>query len=262
VNFQIEESSLIEFAKSVELTATKVLEGLHSSARGGDGLEFHSSLPYSEGEDARRIDWKRYAATDRVFVRRFEKEEKSSWKILIDRSPSMQYQGKSLIAAKFAASILFMSRLWGDSWELCPFEALSLEEAFSELSSERAGLMPEEFQRVSGEAGSRLLVFSDFFFDRSILERLSLLGKEEFHSFHFLQVLSSEETRFGFEEVFRFEDLESESKITLDGRLVRKRYLEELKSVQDELSRLGNSFFLEVDREPLEQKILEFFETL
>ena len=53
----VSESQLLEFAKSIQLEASKALEGLHASRRGGEGLEFHSSNQYTEGDDARFIDW-------------------------------------------------------------------------------------------------------------------------------------------------------------------------------------------------------------
>ena len=61
-------SELIEFAKTVELEATRFLEGQHRSARAGQGIEYHSSVAYAEGEDAKHLDWKRFAATDRFLV--------------------------------------------------------------------------------------------------------------------------------------------------------------------------------------------------
>jgi len=229
---QLDESQLHEFAKSVELTATRFLEGMHPSARGGEGIEFHSYQPYTEGEDARRIDWRRWAQSDRLFVRKFEKTEKLGWSILVDRSPSLQFAEKAKHAQLFCGVLCYLAKLWADSWMLVPSTHQDLQEAFKNLLAGQVGLEPSAFSQVQGNSKNRLVVVSDFFFETEEIEKAMEVWKAEFDSISLVQVLASEEMAFPYAEVTEFEDLESSKKLLLDGKAVQKAYLQELANLQ------------------------------
>jgi len=229
---QLDESQLQEFAKSVELTATRFLEGMHHSARGGEGVEFHSYQAYTEGEDARRIDWRRWAQSDRLFVRKFEKTEKLGWSILIDRSPSLAFSDKASQAKLFAGVLCYLAKLWGDAWTLLPNSQQDIQEAYRSLQSGEVGLEPGEFESVPGNSKNHLVVVSDFFFEVEDLSKCFDVWKGEFDSISLMQLLASEEISFPYDEVTEFEDLESSKKLLLDGKAVKKAYLKELESLQ------------------------------
>ncbi|NIM70794.1 MAG: DUF58 domain-containing protein, partial [Xanthomonadales bacterium] len=65
--------------------------GLHDSPYHGFSSEFSDHRKYSPGDEPRNIDWKVYARTDRLYIKRFEAETNLDCNILLDASESMAY---------------------------------------------------------------------------------------------------------------------------------------------------------------------------
>ena len=80
--------SLIVAAKDVAAT---VMHGVHGRRRAGVGETFWQFRPFTMGESASRIDWRRSARDDRLYVREREWEAAHTIWIWMDRSPSMAY---------------------------------------------------------------------------------------------------------------------------------------------------------------------------
>ena len=91
----IDEVKNIDAIKSLDLLATQVVEGfitgLHKSPFHGFSVEFAEHRLYNKGESTRHIDWKLYAKTDKLFVKRYEEETNLRSHIIIDNSSSMHY---------------------------------------------------------------------------------------------------------------------------------------------------------------------------
>ena len=82
----------------LELLAKQVVEGfitgLHKSPFHGFSVEFAEHRLYNTGESTRDIDWKLYARTEKLFVKRYEEETNLRAQILLDTSGSMFYPEK------------------------------------------------------------------------------------------------------------------------------------------------------------------------
>lgn len=85
----------LEKYKSLDFFAKQVVEGfitgLHKSPFHGFSVEFAEHRLYNAGESTRNIDWKLFARTDNLFVKRFEEETNLRCQILIDKSSSMYF---------------------------------------------------------------------------------------------------------------------------------------------------------------------------
>lgn len=85
----------MEKYKSLDFFAKQVVEGfitgLHKSPFHGFSVEFAEHRLYNAGESTRNIDWKLFARTDKLFVKRFEEETNLRCQILIDKSSSMYF---------------------------------------------------------------------------------------------------------------------------------------------------------------------------
>lgn len=85
----------MEKYKSLDFFAKQVVEGfitgLHKSPFHGFSVEFAEHRLYNSGESTRNIDWKLFARTDKLFVKRFEEETNLRCQILIDKSSSMYF---------------------------------------------------------------------------------------------------------------------------------------------------------------------------
>lgn len=84
--------------KNLELLAKQVVEGfitgLHKSPYHGFSVEFAEHRLYNPGESIRHIDWKLFARTEKLFVKRYEEETNLRCNILLDTSSSMLFPDK------------------------------------------------------------------------------------------------------------------------------------------------------------------------
>src|ERR1700710_436915 len=79
---------LVVAAKEV---AASVQHGVHGRRRAGVGETFWQFRPFVWGESTNRIDWRRSARDDRIYVREREWGAAHTVWIWMDRSPSMAY---------------------------------------------------------------------------------------------------------------------------------------------------------------------------
>jgi len=80
---------------NLDLLARQVVEGfisgLHKSPFHGFSAEFAEHKVYNNGESTRHIDWKLYAKTKKLFVKRYEEETNLRCHLILDNSASMHY---------------------------------------------------------------------------------------------------------------------------------------------------------------------------
>ncbi|GJD57195.1 DUF58 domain-containing protein [Methylobacterium dankookense] len=99
--------------------------GLHGRRRAGPGESFWQFRPFVTGEAAARIDWRRSARDDRLYVREREWEAAHNIWLWIDRSASMGFASELAAAPKVERALVL---------------GLALADAFVE-GGERVGLL-------------------------------------------------------------------------------------------------------------------------
>ena len=101
----------IKLATNIEFFARQVVEGFitgkHKSPYHGFSVEFAEHKFYNPGESTRHIDWKLFARTDKLFVKRFEEETNLRCQLIIDTSSSMYYPNFTNISLKNPNKVLF-----------------------------------------------------------------------------------------------------------------------------------------------------------
>src|SRR4249920_2535390 len=137
-----------EIAKieNLDLLAKQVVEGfligLHKSPFHGFSVEFAEHRLYNPGESTRHIDWKVYARTDRLYVKKFEEETNLRCMLVMDASSSMFFPEKEEsksglrkidFAALASASIMQLLRKQRDAFGLTVFSGET--ELMSEVKS-------------------------------------------------------------------------------------------------------------------------------
>ena len=79
----------------LELLAKQSVEGfitgMHKSPFHGFSVEFAEHRLYNPGESTKHIDWKLFARSNKMFVKRYEEETNLRCQIVIDSSSSMRY---------------------------------------------------------------------------------------------------------------------------------------------------------------------------
>jgi uncharacterized protein (DUF58 family) len=122
MNSYIKEEQLLQTG-NLEFLAKQVVEGfitgLHKSPFHGFSVEFAEHRLYNTGESTKHIDWKLFARTDKLFVKRFEEETNLRCQLIIDCSSSMFYPqdglNKITFSAYAAASLIYMLKKQRDA---------------------------------------------------------------------------------------------------------------------------------------------------
>ena len=92
--------------ENVQLIAKKLIEGfmtgLHKSPYHGFSAEYSEHRAYNYGESVQHIDWKIYAKTEKLYVKRYEEESNLRVYFLLDVSSSMYYPSPTFDKIRFA----------------------------------------------------------------------------------------------------------------------------------------------------------------
>lgn len=261
----------IDFTKitqydNIEYVAKQVVEGfitgMHRSPMHGFSVEFAEHRQYNTGEPIRHIDWKLYARTDKLFVKRYEEETNLRCHLILDNSSSMYFpfREKYSLAAPnkiffsvYAAAILmriFKSQrdavglsVFSDKLELhTPARGgdaqqkmiyRELEKILQPIGTEvhRSSMVTDTLHQIAEQIHRRSLViiFSDMFETQTHIDELMLaLGhlrhnKHEVMLFHTFD--RSLEYDFSFENrLYRFVDMETGNEIKVHANNIREFY--------------------------------------
>ena len=115
-----------------EFIARQIVEGfitgLHRSPYHGFSVEFAEHRIYNQGESIRHVDWKLFARTDKLFIKKYEEETNLKCHIAIDTSSSMlypykdsKYQNKLAFSSFCAAALIYLLRKQRDAVGLTLF---------------------------------------------------------------------------------------------------------------------------------------------
>jgi len=86
--------------------AATVIHGLHGRRRAGPGENFWQYRRFVWGEPARRVDWRRSARDDHLYVREQEWEAAHTVWLWPDRSPSMNFSSPMALESKLDRTLL------------------------------------------------------------------------------------------------------------------------------------------------------------
>jgi len=259
--------------ENLELLAKQVVEGfiigLHKSPFHGFSVEFAEHRIYNQGESTKNIDWKVYARTDKMFVKKFEEETNLRAQIVIDGSSSMYFPkdrkkgelNKLEFSALAAASLINLLKKQRDAFGLSLFDEelkthtkaksssthyrllLSyLEQLIKDDSGLKKTSVADTLHRIAESIHKRSLViiFSDMF-DRaenpdalfSALQHLKY-NKHEVILFHVTDKKYEENFEFD-NRPHEFIDMESGEKLRLQSNQVREFYTEKLREYKEAL---------------------------
>lgn len=257
----------------LDFLAKQVVEGfitgLHKSPFHGFSVEFAEHRLYNKGEPTRHIDWKLFARTDKLFVKRYEEETNLRSQLLIDTSSSMLFPyGKKSTQNKLSFSVLISAALvyllnkqrdaagltlFSDTVELHTEARLSsvhTKRLYAELSRllereeyqlKKSTSIADTLHTIAEQIHKRSLViiFSDMITDQSIEEIFSAMqhlrhNKHEVILFHVVD--KSLEINFDYENrPYKFIDLETGKSLKLNPNDVRHLFKEQSSSAFEEL---------------------------
>ncbi|MBN9384664.1 MAG: DUF58 domain-containing protein [Chitinophagaceae bacterium] len=127
---ELQDHHILMAIKDLSLAARRTIDGfmtgINKSKVKGPGLEFSAYRSYQPGDDLRWLDWKRYARSDRYYIRESEIETSISIRLLVDASNSMAHRDGAFTkldyARLLAASLGWLAHMQGDAFGLYIFQ--------------------------------------------------------------------------------------------------------------------------------------------
>lgn len=256
----------------LELLAKKVVEGfiigLHKSPFHGFSVEFAEHRLYNPGEGTKNLDWKVFARTDKLFVKKYEEETNLRCQIVLDTSSSMYFPkdlkikdleiNKLQFSALAAASLMNLLKKQRDAFGLSLFGSdltlhtparsssthyklliNHLEQAIQQDVLNKRTKTAEILHQVADRIHKRslVLIFSDFFDNLDDQEELFAAlqhlnyNKHEVVIFHVVD--QPLEMEFAFEDrPHLFIDMESGEEIRLESNDIKSAYIDKVTARQ------------------------------
>lgn len=264
-------NELQEFG-NLEVLAHQVVEGfitgLHKSPFHGFSVEFAEHRLYNTGDSIKNIDWKLYARSDKLFVKRFEEETNLRCQIVLDVSSSMYYPEQDFNKLRFsvyaAAALMYLFKKQRDAFGLSCFTdrllvstqakstAVHLKYVFAELEklirvesrntrTSVAGALHEVAEQIHKR--SLVIIFSDMLETagpgtelNEIFNALQHL-KYNKHEVVIFNVLDHRgELDFDFDNrPYHFIDMESGDELKVNPAQVKETYLTAIRGFHKEL---------------------------
>lgn len=260
---------------NLELLARQVVEGfiigLHKSPFHGFSVEFAEHRLYNQGEPTRNIDWKVFARTDRLYVKRFEEETNLRCQIVIDASSSMyfpeadkkkdMYVNKLRFSALAAAALMNLLQKQRDAFGLSIFDdevkthtrcksstshyrllLTYLDQLIENPERNRSTSAAQALHQIADSIHKRsmVIIFSDMFEQSEDVEHLFSALQHLKHNKHevvlFHVVDKAKELDFEFENrPYMFIDMESGERLRLQPNQVKDHYLTQMHKFVEEL---------------------------
>jgi uncharacterized protein (DUF58 family) len=236
-----------------ERVAASVAHGLHGRRRAGPGETFWQFRGYQAGDSTRRIDWRKSAKSQRLFVRQTEWEAAQNVWLWRDASPSMQYQSSERWPKKVARAellLLAIASLLARGGERLALLGDDGMPALGRPALRRIAAAIDQPEVVSGSLPrlealprhSNLIMVGDFLapFDEIKRKVTSFAGCGVVG--HLLQIMDPAEETLPFSGRVRFEGMEDEGTVLI-GRVadIRADYQAALARHRQDLKDLTRS---------------------
>jgi uncharacterized protein (DUF58 family) len=271
--------------KNLQLIAKYVVEGfitgLHKSPYHGFSVEFAEHRLYNNGESTRHIDWKLFARTEKLFVKKYEEETNLRSHILIDTSSSMLFPNKNNYNKLFfsiysAAALIHLLSKQRDAVGLTLFNEKIIFNSDAKLNNTHIHFLINTLQQLLDteqkslkktyvaqtihqiselyHKRSLVIIFSDMFDNENYDELFNALlhlkhNKHEVIIFHVFD--SKLELNLNFDNrPYKFIDLETGKIIKLNPASIRHNYSKKTKEFFNTLKIKAGQFnidFVEAD---------------
>jgi uncharacterized protein (DUF58 family) len=252
--------------------AATVIHGLHGRRRAGSGENFWQYRRFVSGEAAARVDWRRSARDDHLYVREQEWEAAHTVWIWPDRSQSMLFASASAKDTKLERSLviaLALAEVLVEGGERIGIPGLmrptasrtvveKIAQAIVHDQAERTSLPPT----FSPSALAETVVLSDFWSPiarvHETIAQLSANGSAG----HVVQIVDPAEETFPYSGRIEFVEPEGAGTITA-GRAEtwRADYIERIKrhraDIRTETDRLGWSFIVHRTDRPASELLIK-----
>ena len=248
---QLDRLSLI-----INKRVTSNYAGERKSVYTGQGLIFKDYAIYAPGEDFRKIDWKVYGRTDKLFIKRQEEERNLVIHIIVDYSGSMDYGSGKTTKAEYAGMLgigfAYMAMKNNEKFVLSTFaddlqlfkpkrgkgQLAHIVKLLNEKKPKGASKFELSLSRYKKliQSKSFVVIISDFLYDPEEVRHAIYRFKD--HEVLLIQVLDKLEEELKIEGDFKLVDMESRGVLrTFISPFLRKNYSGMLADHQSKLQR-------------------------
>lgn len=257
--------------------AAQLQLGIHGRRRPGPGEEFWEFRPFVAGESTSRIDWRRSARDDRLYVREREWESASAHWLWIDLSASMHYRSKLaerakrdravLIGLALADLLVHAGERVGLPGRTNPMASRNIIMRLAEamVRQERSGQDPLTMEALPEslpvKRHDHVVLIGDFIMPMPLFaERLARIAHRGVRGTIVL-IRDPVEEEFPFAGEFEFEGLESpETWRVGEAQDIAQRYRERIAAINEEMRRIalgqGFGFVRHVTHKPAAETLL------
>lgn len=268
----------------LDLVARVVVEGfltgLHRSPYRGLAQEFAEHRPYIAGDELRRIDWRVFARTDRLYVKDFDEETNAPVRLLLDVSGSLAYAPRGISKLDYArylcAALGYLATRQNDRVSLTCFSneqregiaASGGEAHLHKLLTTLQHLKPAGETRIGAsilrEAAQwkrrgLVILISDLYDDpREVVDAVQRIRRVG-HDVIVFHLLDRAERELAHRGMIEFHDLETGEMLLADADQIRrayaKRITETMNLFEQEFARAGADYVALDSSEPLDKAL-------
>lgn len=254
---------------NLDLMSRSVVEGfitgLHKSPFHGFSVEFAEHRLYNTGESVKSIDWKLFARTDKLFIKRFEEETNLRCQLIVDTSSSMYFPKGKLNKIRFsvyaAAALIYLLKRQKDAFGLSTFDEEIQFNSSCRSTLAHQKIIFQELEKLlmtepkvkktslaktlhflsdSLHQRSMVIIFSDLF--ESMHNQADLIAairhlRYNKHEVIIFQVLDREkELEFNFDNrPILFTDLETGEEFKINPNTVKAEYQQHMRAFKEDL---------------------------
>lgn len=256
-------NQLDKYALPLRNRVTAIHSGSHLSTKKGSGLDLVDHRKYNPGDSLKKIDWKLYARTEKLYIRRFEEDKNLNMVILLDASSSMLFPDKSPNKFEYASTVAlgvsYIVMRYNDQYMIATFaddvdhskackgreEFLRTIDNLSSISvngkTKLADCAESIYSRIKSK--SMVLIISDFLDNldsiRHAVHRLSRHELVLVHLYHESEISLPESV----DGTVKFVDSETGEEFNISiGPEFKKEYAVEYRKHMDELDKIAYDF--------------------
>lgn len=258
--------------------------GLHPSPFHGFSVEYSDHRPYERGDELRFLDWKAYARSDKLYIKRFLQETNVPVHILLDTSNSMTFAGDSgysklTYGCYLSAALAYLMLGQGDSVSLTLFAEKiraripprsrrthlhailqALRQTSGAGQTDLASVL-HTFAETTSRRGIVVLI-SDLLDDREEIQRALAHLKFLQHDVLIFHTLDRMELELPYDGLVQFEDLESDQRLQVYPKAIRDSYMKNvtdyLEGIEKETGRTGIDYCRLDTAKPLDRAFFAY----
>jgi len=268
----------------LDLVARTVVEGfligLHKSPYRGLSQEFAEHRPYIAGDEMRRIDWRVYARTDRLYVKEFEEETNAAVRLLLDVSGSLKFTPRKVSKLNYArylvAALAYLATKQNDRVGLVCFNDAVRERLRTRGGERHLHTILATLERIEAGGHTQInrvllaeaaqwkrrgltILVSDLYDEGPEIVQAVSRVRRVGHDVIVMHLLDRAEKTLDVQGTYEFRDLETGETLLADAQSISRSYVERMESARRFFRRefeLAGADYVELDTaEPLDRAL-------